>query len=196
MSFGSNNASMSLDSSRTGSRSGSFTYSTLDEHRDSRSHPESNLTGGGPQAAPPETSPSVSPPVKDGYNSQTSRKGTADRRRSRGTSLRTSSVKTATPSIGVLPNTKTGGLELVPNKFVLYENKRKFFVVCSDSAEQRHRVLRIERTTGIELEVTEDNMIYDSRQLSEMLKMLEEGSKPLGGLQKSQPFFGIAGTAV
>ncbi|KIO33239.1 hypothetical protein M407DRAFT_65651 [Tulasnella calospora MUT 4182] len=102
-------------------------------------------------------------------------------------------MKTATPSIGTLSNTKTGALELVPNKFILYENKRKFFVVCSDSAEQRHRVLRIERTTGIELEVTEDNMIYDSRQLSEMLKMLEEGSKPLGGLQKSQPFFGIAG---
>lgn len=83
--------------------------------------------------------------------------------------------------------------DLVPNRFVLYENKRRFYIVCSDSAELRHRILRIERTTGKELEVFEDNVIYSSKELADMLKMLEDGNRSSGGLQKSQPFFGIAG---
>ncbi|KAG9014934.1 phosphatidylinositol-3,5-bisphosphate 5-phosphatase [Tulasnella sp. 427] len=185
---------MSIDGSIPDSRTGSFTQSTLDEHRDARLSAESNPANGGQLAALAiDTAPSVSPPAKDGPASQTSRKATTDRRRSGGTSLRAASMKTTTVSLAATSTTKVAALELVPNKFILYENKRKFFVVCSDSAEQRHRMLRIERTTGSELEVTEDNMIYDSRQLAEILKMLEEGSKPLGGLQKSQPFFGIAG---
>ncbi len=85
---------------------------------------------------------------------------------------------------------------LVPNKFVLYENKRRFYIVCSDSAEARHRLLRIERTSGTALEVFEDNVIYNSRELDNMLKMLEGGNKASGGLQKSQPFFGIAGMLI
>lgn len=82
---------------------------------------------------------------------------------------------------------------MATSKFVLYENKRRFYIVSSDSADALHRLLRIDRTSQSELDVVEDDMVYSSKQMEEVLKMLEEGNRGSGGLTKSQPFFGIAG---
>lgn len=82
---------------------------------------------------------------------------------------------------------------LVLNKFILYENRSRFFIVASNTSDSRHRMLKIDRTVQDELVISEDDAIYSGRQMSEILKMLEDGNKGAGGLGKARVFFGIAG---
>jgi len=42
--------------------------------------------------------------------------------------------------------------------------------------------------------VVEDEALYTGRQMTAMLKMLEDGNKGAGGLGKARVFFSIAGT--
>jgi len=102
-----------------------------------------------------------------------------------------------TPVLGAgIPKSESGDSlapSLIPNKYFLYENKRRFYVVASDSADIHHRMLKIDRTSELELNIVEDDAIYDARQMADILKMLEDGNRSSGGLSKSQPFFGIAG---
>ena len=44
--------------------------------------------------------------------------------------------------------------------------------------------------------VIEDEAVYTGRQMTAMLKMLEDGNKASGGLGKPKVFFGIIGTRV
>lgn len=79
------------------------------------------------------------------------------------------------------------------NKFILYENRLRFFVIASNAADSRHRILKIDRTAQDELIVIEDEAEYSGKQMSAMLKMLDDGNKSSGGLGKAKVFFGIAG---
>ncbi|KIY44512.1 hypothetical protein FISHEDRAFT_51229 [Fistulina hepatica ATCC 64428] len=79
------------------------------------------------------------------------------------------------------------------NKFLLYENRLKFFIIASDAADSRHRILKIDRTSQEDLIVVDDGAEYTGRQMSAMLKMLDDGNKPQGGLGKPRVFYGIAG---
>lgn len=82
---------------------------------------------------------------------------------------------------------------LILNKFVMYENKRKLYVVATGASDSRYRMLRIDRTSPEELIVTEDEAVYTERQIGEILRMLEDGNKVAGGLNKVQEFHGIVG---
>ncbi|KAH8822765.1 polyphosphoinositide phosphatase [Flagelloscypha sp. PMI_526] len=79
------------------------------------------------------------------------------------------------------------------NKFILYENRLRFFVVASNAADSRHRIIKIDRTAQDELNVIEDDSEYTGKEMTAMLKMLEDGNKSSGGLGKARVFFGIAG---
>ncbi|KAF9451310.1 hypothetical protein P691DRAFT_808062 [Macrolepiota fuliginosa MF-IS2] len=79
------------------------------------------------------------------------------------------------------------------SKFLLYENRAKFFIVASNASESRHRILKIDRTTQDELFIIEDDTEYSGRYMSSTLKTLEEANKPFGGLGKGRPFFGLVG---
>lgn len=119
------------------------------------------------------------------------------------------------------------------NKFILYENKLRFYIVASNTSDSRHKIIKIDRSAPTlsssshsappsqpstqagqshivsgaqrfalepdELEdiynvtVVEDDTTYSGKQMSEMLKMLEDGNKGCGGLGKAKVFFGIAG---
>ncbi|EEB91620.1 hypothetical protein MPER_09994, partial [Moniliophthora perniciosa FA553] len=79
------------------------------------------------------------------------------------------------------------------NKFILYENRLRFFVIASNVADSRHRIIKIDRTAQDELAVVEDEAEYTGKQMSAMLKMLDDGNKSSGGLGKAKVFFGIAG---
>ncbi|KAH9893933.1 SacI homology domain-containing protein [Cubamyces lactineus] len=79
------------------------------------------------------------------------------------------------------------------NKFILYENRLRFYVVASNTSDSRHRIIKIDRTSQDELIVVEDEAVYSGKQMSAMLKMLEDGNKGCGGLGKARVFFGIAG---
>ena len=79
------------------------------------------------------------------------------------------------------------------NKFILYENKLRFYIVASNASDSRHRIIKIDRTSHDELIVVEDEAEYSGKQMSAMLKMLDDGNKGSGGLGKARVFFGIAG---
>jgi hypothetical protein len=52
----------------------------------------------------------------------------------------------------------------------------------------------VDRTSQEELIVIEDDSEYSGKQMSAMLKMLDDGNKSSGGLGKARVFFGIAGS--
>jgi phosphatidylinositol 3,5-bisphosphate 5-phosphatase len=79
------------------------------------------------------------------------------------------------------------------NKFILYENRLRFYLVASNAADSRHRITKIDRTSQDELVIIEDEAEYTGKQMSANLKMLDEGNKSSGGLGKAKIFFGCAG---
>jgi len=79
------------------------------------------------------------------------------------------------------------------NKFILYENKLRFFIVASNASDSRHRIIKVDRTLQADLAVVEDDTDYSGKQMSNMLKMLDDGNKGSGGLGKPRIIFGIAG---
>jgi hypothetical protein len=79
------------------------------------------------------------------------------------------------------------------NKFILYENRLRFYIIASNAADSRHHIIKIDRTVQNELIVVEDEAEYSGKQMSAMLKMLDDGNKGSGGLGKARVFFGIAG---
>lgn len=79
------------------------------------------------------------------------------------------------------------------NKFILYENRLRFFIVASNTSDSRHKIIKIDRTSQDEVAVVEDETTYSGKQMSAMLKMLDDGNKGCGGLGKPRVFFGVAG---
>lgn len=79
------------------------------------------------------------------------------------------------------------------NKFILYENRLRFFIIASNASDSRHRIIKIDRMTQDELNVFEDEAEYTGKEMSAMLKMLDDGNRASGGLGKAKLFFGIAG---
>jgi hypothetical protein len=88
----------------------------------------------------------------------------------------------------------TSAASLAFNKFILYENRSRFYVVASNTSDSLHRIIKIDRTAQDELVVIEDEALYTGRQMTAMLKMLEDGNKASGGLGRPKVFFGIIGT--
>lgn len=79
------------------------------------------------------------------------------------------------------------------NKFILYENRLRFYIIASNAADSRHRIIKVDRTTQDELIIVEDDAEYSGKQMSAMLKMLDDGNRASGGLGKARVVFGIAG---
>jgi hypothetical protein len=85
---------------------------------------------------------------------------------------------------------------LVLEKFTLYETKQRLYVVASNQSDSRYRVLKIDRTSpvGEALPLTEDGVIYSKSEVTDLLKMIEEGNRNSGGLVRAVPlFYGIIG---
>jgi hypothetical protein len=62
----------------------------------------------------------------------------------------------------------------------------RFYVTASTF--NTHRVLKIDRTDPTMLGVTEDGTIYDDAQLDLLLRMVQDGNKSQGGLEKVLEF--------
>ena len=65
--------------------------------------------------------------------------------------------------------------------------------MASNTSDSYHRIVKVDRTSQDELLVVEDEALYTGRQMTAMLKMLEDGNKASGGLGKPRVFFGIVG---
>lgn len=93
----------------------------------------------------------------------------------------------------ILDSPKTSSPRTVFNKFILYENRAKFFIVASNASESRHRILKIDRTAQDEVSIVEDDTEYSGKYMNSTLKTLDEANKPFGGLGKGRVFFGLVG---
>lgn len=79
------------------------------------------------------------------------------------------------------------------SKYTLFETRQRYYIVASTAGA--HRVLKVDRTESdlTVLSVTEDPTRYDTPQLDLLLRMVQDGNKSQGGLDKVMEFHGIAG---
>lgn len=56
------------------------------------------------------------------------------------------------------------------------------------STDSVHRVLKIDRTDSSTLNVVEDSTSYDETELYQLLRMVKDGNKSQGGLDKVMDF--------
>uniref|UniRef100_A0A3P9KQH1 FIG4 phosphoinositide 5-phosphatase n=1 Tax=Oryzias latipes TaxID=8090 RepID=A0A3P9KQH1_ORYLA len=88
-----------------------------------------------------------------------------------------------------------GGIQ----KMVLYETRARYFLVGSNQAETKHRVLKIDRTEPKDLVIIDDKHVYNQQEVRELLSRLDLGNrtkmgqKGSSGLSKSVMAFGIVG---
>jgi len=92
-----------------------------------------------------------------------------------------------------MPSSLAQKAPLPLNKFILYENRTRFYIVGSNTSDSRHRIMKVDRTSTDGLAIQEDDTMYSGKQMTGMLKMLEDGNKGSGGLGKARVIFGIAG---
>lgn len=74
------------------------------------------------------------------------------------------------------------------SKYTLFETRQRYYIVAS--AAGVHRVLKVDRTEPdlSVLGVTEDPTRYDTPQLDLLLRMVQDGNKSQGGLDKVMEF--------
>ncbi|XP_043543054.1 polyphosphoinositide phosphatase isoform X2 [Chiloscyllium plagiosum] len=84
-------------------------------------------------------------------------------------------------------------------KLVLYETRARYFLVGSNHAETKFRVLKIDRTEPKDLVVIDDRHVYNQQEVQELLSRLDMGNrskigqKGLSGLSRAVSAFGIVG---
>lgn len=62
------------------------------------------------------------------------------------------------------------------------------FYITASSHPSHHRILKIDRTTPETLTVTEDHASYDAKELEGVLRMVDDGNRSAGGLEKVLDF--------
>ncbi|KAG1054130.1 hypothetical protein G6F43_003834 [Rhizopus delemar] len=92
------------------------------------------------------------------------------------------------------PTLKWAHPRFVLSSFQLYETKTRYYIIGTNQARQRYRVLQIHRTNPNELTVIEDDVLYTEQEKTRLLKMIEDGNLSVGGLQLSpMEIYGIVG---
>ncbi|XP_051031522.1 polyphosphoinositide phosphatase [Phodopus roborovskii] len=84
-------------------------------------------------------------------------------------------------------------------KLVLYETRARYFLVGSNHAETKYRVLKIDRTEPRDLVIIDDRHVYTQQEVRELLGRLDLGNrtktsqKGSSGLFRAVSAFGIVG---
>lgn len=100
------------------------------------------------------------------------------------TSFQRDSMPTSTQRrLSVFYDTGSEGINRM-HKFSLYETASRFYMVGMDLSDTRFRILKIDRTseTG-DLSVAEDDIVYNKREMSQLLDAIDDGNKSSGGLK-------------
>lgn len=97
-------------------------------------------------------------------------------------------------------NQSVATLEPVVSKlerFVLYETTSHLYLTASDKRETQYRVLKIDRRVNSPACLAdicqEDPIVYTPMDMLEMLDMIHEGNRTVGGLHMTAKGFGIVG---
>ncbi|KAM4772020.1 polyphosphoinositide phosphatase [Rhinophrynus dorsalis] len=84
-------------------------------------------------------------------------------------------------------------------KLILYETRARYFLVGSNHAETKYRVLKIDRTEPKDLVIIDDQHVYSQQEVRELLGRLDLGNrtkmgqKGSSGLSRAVSAFGIVG---
>ncbi|KAI2543403.1 FIG4 phosphoinositide 5-phosphatase [Homo sapiens] len=84
-------------------------------------------------------------------------------------------------------------------KLVLYETRARYFLVGSNNAETKYRVLKIDRTEPKDLVIIDDRHVYTQQEVRELLGRLDLGNrtkmgqKGSSGLFRAVSAFGVVG---
>ncbi|XP_066557315.1 polyphosphoinositide phosphatase isoform X2 [Amia ocellicauda] len=84
-------------------------------------------------------------------------------------------------------------------KLVLYETRARYFLVGSNHAQSKHRVLKIDRTEPKDLVIIDDKHVYNQQEVRELLGRLDLGNrtkigqKGSSGLSRAVSAYGIVG---
>uniref|UniRef100_A0AAR2IW76 SAC domain-containing protein n=1 Tax=Pygocentrus nattereri TaxID=42514 RepID=A0AAR2IW76_PYGNA len=83
--------------------------------------------------------------------------------------------------------------------YIYFQNRSRYFLVGSNNAQTKHRVLKIDRTEPRDLVVIDDKHVYSQQELRELLGRLDLGNrtkigqKGSSGLSRAVSAFGIVG---
>lgn len=80
------------------------------------------------------------------------------------------------------------------HKFSLYETASRYYLVGADIMEKQYRVLKIDRMSppGI-LTIFEDDIVYNRREMHQLLNTLDDGNKSTGGMKLKCSTWGLLG---
>uniref|UniRef100_A0A672H8R3 FIG4 phosphoinositide 5-phosphatase n=1 Tax=Salarias fasciatus TaxID=181472 RepID=A0A672H8R3_SALFA len=84
-------------------------------------------------------------------------------------------------------------------RMVLYETRARYFLVGSNQAQTKHRVLKIDRTEPKDLVIIDDKHVYSQQEVRELLSRLDLGNrtkigqKGSSGLSRAVTACGIVG---
>lgn len=87
-------------------------------------------------------------------------------------------------------------------KIAIYETKTRFYLVASNNAQTRFRILKIDRTEPTELVLIDDKVEYNQKEIRTLLQMIDVGNRPkatrsyekgISGLHHRGSAFGIVG---
>jgi hypothetical protein len=80
------------------------------------------------------------------------------------------------------------------HRFTLYETSTRFYLIGQDAMETHFRVLKIDRTAPPgHLNVFEDDIVYNKREMNQLLNAIEEGNKNAGGMKLKCTSWGLLG---
>jgi len=80
------------------------------------------------------------------------------------------------------------------HKFSLYETSTRFYLVGADIMEKQYRVLKIDRTAPPgHLNIFEDDIVYNRREMHQLLNTIDDGNKSTGGMKLRCSTWGLLG---
>lgn len=80
------------------------------------------------------------------------------------------------------------------HRFSLYETASRFYLVGADVMDRQFRVLKIDRTAPPEsLNIFEDDIVYDKREMNQLLNAIDDGNRASGGLKLKCSTWGVLG---
>ncbi|KAI9679257.1 MAG: phosphatidylinositol-3,5-bisphosphate 5-phosphatase [Caeruleum heppii] len=80
------------------------------------------------------------------------------------------------------------------HRFSLYETATRYYIVGANLSDNRFRVLKIDRTAESgDLSLAEDDIVYDKREMNEILNTIDDGNKSTGGLKLRCNTWGVLG---
>lgn len=80
------------------------------------------------------------------------------------------------------------------HKFSLYETSTRFYLVGADALDRQFRVLKIDRTAPPgHLNIFEDDIVYDKREMNQLLNAIDDGNKGAGGMKLKCSSWGLLG---